>query len=354
MVKSSKSNTILWWGRSDPNYSRNRILRKILLDEGYNLIDFKPKSSFLGGIESRLKSFGNVDAVWVPCFRQTDFTSARKFADRNRLPLIFDPLISKWDKVVFEKRKMNQYQPRAKKLLASEQQLFSGADLVLADTSLHADFFISTLHADPDRTHVVQVGAEEELFENQDFSLCEDTFEILFFGSFIALQGPEVIVEAARLLPDCDFTLLGEGPLKSTCENNAGTLPNVHFEPWVNYELLPRRIGRAAVLLGIFGDSPKAGRVIPNKVYQSLACGRAVITRESGSYPETMLKEDSGILFTKPNSPEDLARCITSLRSKKNDFIKNLGKRARATFENCFSTRVIRRQLLDTLRSVNL
>ena len=34
--------TILWWGRSDPNYSRNMIIRKQLKKLNYEILDFYP------------------------------------------------------------------------------------------------------------------------------------------------------------------------------------------------------------------------------------------------------------------------------------------------------------------------
>jgi glycosyltransferase involved in cell wall biosynthesis len=309
------SPTILWWGRFDINYSRNRILRQLLQELGFSLVDFIPKSSAFGGLQSAFTRFGHVDAVWVPCFRQTDYKAARQYAARHSVPLIFDPLISAWDKAVFERKKFAEDSAKSQKLLQWEQSLFSSADLVLADTTLHADFYTGQLNSPADKTVVIPVGAEEELFTVQPFPEDTNTVEVLFYGSFINLQGPETIVKAATLLPDIKFTLLGEGPLKKSCQEHAQGHASIHFENWIDYKTLPERIGKAHILLGIFGDSPKASRVIPNKVYQSLACGRPTITRYSEAYEEEMRNTEQGLFFVEPASPELLADKITELLS---------------------------------------
>ena len=50
--------------------------------------------------------------------------------------------------------------------------------------------------------------------------------------------------------------------------------------------VLPRLISEADAVLGIFGTTPKAGMVIPNKVYQSMACGRTVVTADTKAVRE--------------------------------------------------------------------
>lgn len=351
---ANQQKTILWWGRFDPNYSRNRLLRRLLNELGYRLIDFMPKVSILGGIEAKFAGLPGIDAVWVPAFRQRDFQAARRFAVRHRLPLIFDPLISAWDKEVFERRKFSRSSSAAQRLQRREQEMFSRADLVLADTVAHAEFYVAELAARAECTRVVQVGADETLFRFQATQIQGAMPEVLFYGSFINLQGPEVIVEAALTMPEVGWTLLGDGPLRQTCLDRSRGMAHIRFEDWVPYEDLPLRIGRASILLGIFGPSPKAGRVIANKVFQALACGRPLVTRDSKAFPTALRNgPPCGIFFVPAGDPAALAAAVRELLEKP-ELLPVRGQQARASYESWFSEDGIRKALVDGLRLIGL
>ncbi|MDD2466684.1 MAG: glycosyltransferase [Desulfobulbus sp.] len=341
-----KNKTILWWGRYSPGYSRNRIFRNILHSLGYNLVDFRPKVTSLATLEAFFYHFPKIHAVWVPAFRHRDFKSAKKFALTRGVPIIFDPLISAWDKVVFERKKYNINHRAALRLHKWESSIYSQTDLLLADTVPHARFFIDEFHASNSTTLVVPVGAEESFFQQQQPATSQTQPEILFYGSFINLQGPEIIVEAAALVPEVKWTLLGRGPLRARCEQKACGLPNVSFEEPVAYKNLATRIGKADILLGVFGNSAKAGRVIANKVYQSMACGRPVITQPSPAYPEDVIHDPrSGLFFTPPGDPVALADCVRRLLADKQNLV-DAGKQARRTYEIYFSNQ----QIADALK----
>ena len=67
MIPSKKQ--MLWWGRSDPDYSRNSVVRQNLAAQGWEIRDFHPKISALGDITAALFRTPTPDVVWVPCFR---------------------------------------------------------------------------------------------------------------------------------------------------------------------------------------------------------------------------------------------------------------------------------------------
>src|SRR3546814_8336865 len=60
-------------------------------------------------------------------------------------------------------------------------------------------------------------------------------------------------------------------------------LPKLHWLEWVEYRQLKQFIAEAELCLGIFGTSEKVASVIPNKVFQLVAAGRPVITRDSAA-----------------------------------------------------------------------
>ncbi len=309
--------TVLWWGRFDPNYSRSRILRKLLREDGWRVADFHPLLSPAGDLQALFRRVGRPELIWVPCCRQRDVAAACRYARLFKIPLLFDPLISAYDKRVFEKGKYGTETIRAQRLRRWESRLFQLADVVLADTSAHAEFFIETLGMDSGRVFVVPVGAEEDLFIPQPWGRPKERIEVLFYGSFVHLQGTDTIVEAARLVPEVEWVLLGQGKLKASCEEAAKGLPHVRFEDWVPYEKLAERIGRADILLGVFGGTPKAMRVIPNKFYQAIACARPIITLDSPVYtPEVRAANDGGVGFVAAANPQSLAGAVRGWASE--------------------------------------
>jgi len=347
--------SVLWWGRFDPDYSRNRILRKLLSGLGWNIVDFHPRFSPLGDLEAGLKRVGKPDLVWVPCFRQRDLAAASRWARRHDVPLLFDPLISAYDKQIFERKKYSPHSRQAKRLQRWERALFQRADMLLADTQAHADYFSDAFDVPPDRVKVVYVGAETPLFHPAPMPDHADgsPLEVLFYGSFIELQAPQIIVEAARVYagPPVRWTLLGKGPLRAECERLARGLLNVHFENPVPYEALPARIHMADILLGVFDAGAKAGRVIPNKVFQALACGRPVVTRRSVAYPPLAANStDAGLYWVESGNSVDLATVVAQLAqrlSMESDF----GRQASTLYLEAFSDAVISRQLRAALAS---
>ena len=332
--------TVLWWARPGNPYSRNRVLRQLLTELGWTIIDFRPLLSMAGDWQARIQRVPKVDLVWVPCFRQRDLAAALRWSRARAIPLLADPLISAYDKQVFERAKYPPGSFRARRLQAWEGRLLAAADAVLADTAGHAQFFHSDLGVQTARLHVVPVGAEEALFRPAASAMSPHRpLEVLFYGSFIQLQGPLTIVEAARLYsgPPVVWRLVGDGPLRAACMEAAAGLASVVFEDWVDYEALPGRIHRADLVLGIFGTTAKAARVIPNKVYQAMACGRPLVTLATPAYARELLNDpDSGIEWVHAGDPADLAAAVARLASHP-ETLPERARQTRLAYERHFS-----------------
>ena len=112
---------VLWWGRFDEDYSRNRILKSAFNAIGYDVIPFIPLISGFGFIEALFRLKIIPDLIFVPCFRQRDIKSAYKWSRKINKPLIIDPLISQWDKQINERNKLPFNSSKAKLLKNKEK-----------------------------------------------------------------------------------------------------------------------------------------------------------------------------------------------------------------------------------------
>ena len=339
---------ILWWGRFDNNYSRNRILRNLMVKLGYQIVDFKPFISKFGSFQAKFSINVKPSLLWVPCFRHRDLKSALKWACKEKIPLIFDPLISSWDKKINEQKKFIKSSKESIKIKKNESYLFDKSDFLIADTEAHKNFFIKEFNISEKKIFVINVGAEEKFFFPNE-KIIPSSKEILFYGSFLELHGVDVIIDAAKLLINkpIKWTLIGNFNKRDfkDCPSN------ISLEPSIGIEELAYRIRKASILLGIFSDSDKANNVIPNKVFQSLACGKPVITRLADAYPKFLTNGDMGIYFIEPNNPKALANLIVKLISDEKQ-IEKTGKLARKTFQTFFSEDQIMKQLQDSLEKV--
>jgi glycosyltransferase involved in cell wall biosynthesis len=245
------------------------------------------------------------DAFVVGYPGHLDLPAARRAA-RNS-PVVFNPLVSLADTLVSDRGRFASGSLPARVLERIDRHAFRSADLVVADTDAHAQF-LSQLTGRADIA-VCFVGAEERLF--RPGWRPKSTFTALFVGKLIPLQGIETILAAARLVPELPFRLIGSGQLAPLLRDRP---PNVEHVPWVEYELLPRELQRASCALGIFGTTAKAQRVIPNKVFQAIACGVPVVTANTPAARELLVDGESALLVP-AGEPTALAAALRRLAS---------------------------------------
>lgn len=348
---------VLWWGRFDEGYSRNRVYIALFKELGWDVAFFKVKfwprfgdvEAFLRGLRSR------PDLVWVPVARQRDIAAACRWAHRRGIRVVFDPMISAWDKKVLEQKKWRAEEPRARRLLAKERRLMSLPDLVTWDTSCHVDFCADVLQVPRRKLATLFTGTDEAVFKPQPEVLPPEDglFHVLYHGAYLPLHGTEVIVEAARRTQNLpiQWDFLGWGAYKASTEAQAAGLKNVRFLDKVPYVDVPRVICAHDVVLGVFGTTPKAGRVIGNKVYECLACGRPTINEFCMGYPPSAQTCDA-IKFIPPGDPGALVAAVEAYREGWSGKREHYFQSARTFFERELSQAVVKRQLEGVLKTV--
>jgi glycosyltransferase involved in cell wall biosynthesis len=247
------------------------------------------------------------DAVIVGYPGHFDVPAARRIA-RGR-PVIFNPLVSLHETLVEDRGRFASGSTAANVLRQVDRLALRRADLVVADTAENASHLAELGELAAERLAVCFVGAEERLFR-PGWQPAQE-FHVLFVGKLIPLHGLETILAAARLAPELPFRIVGNGQLDALM---AECPPNVEWVEWVEYEQLPAVVQSAGCALGIFGTSPKAGRVIPNKAFQALACGTPLVTADTRAARELLVDGESALLVP-AGDPEALAAAVRLLAS---------------------------------------
>jgi glycosyltransferase involved in cell wall biosynthesis len=283
-----------------------------------------------GALARRREDDADVVVVGYP--GHFDMPAARRVA-RGR-PVVFNPLVSLHDTLVGDRARFRRGSPVGAVLRAVDSGAFRSADLVVADTESHAAFFRDTFRLPPERVEVALVGADEPLFRPGWHPA--QPFHVLFVGKLIPLHGLATILAAAQLVPDVPFRIVGDGQLARLLERRP---PNVEHVPWIPYEGLPDAYRGAGCALGIFGTSDKAARVIPNKVFQALACARPVITADTDAARELLTSEVDAILVP-PGDPAALADAVRRL-VEDDGLAGRIAEAGRATYEERASEDVL-------------
>ncbi|MFQ5453267.1 MAG: glycosyltransferase, partial [Candidatus Zixiibacteriota bacterium] len=259
------------------------------------------------------------DAVFVPYMGHFDVLLLRPMASMRHIPIIWDAFLSLWDTIVLDRRMLDQRHFLARLLHWLEEYACHAADMVVLDTKAHAHFFCETYGLSLHKTSAVFVGAEADSFpllppRKRDPNA---PVRVLFYGQFIPLHGIPTIIEGARLAQrkPIDWVLIGKGQEEDRIKIKirASSTLRLQWIPWVRYEDLIKEIAEADVCLGIFGTSEKASRVIPNKVFQILSCGRPLVTRDSPAIQELVAPDTPGVELVPPANPAALVAAVEDL-----------------------------------------
>lgn len=191
------------------------------------------------------------------------------------------------------------------------------ADVVVVDTDEHEELVHRSVRKDRRDVVVVPVGATQAWFdaaESAELPGSDAPLRVVFFGTFTPLHGTTTIAAALALLGRrgvaVEAQLIGGGQDHASAVRVAGTDAPVEWTRWVAPEALPAVVASHDVCLGIVGTTPKAMRVVPNKVYQGAAAGCAVVTSDTRPQRSAL---GEGALLVPPGDAEALAQALQDL-----------------------------------------
>lgn len=344
---------VLFFGRYNPEYSRNRVVLKGLCQNGVEVIVCTVKPGFgwpLRLFAKYLLLRRSYDIMLVGFPGQEAMFLARFLTSK---PIIFDAFTSHYGGYILDRKYFSETSWRAKYYRFLDTWSCKLADLVLLDTRAHINFFIREFGLPPEKFRCIFVGTDTDVFKPSPLPENKE-FTVHFHGNYIPLQGVEYIIEAAHILKDehVRFNLIGKGQTYDKAVRLAERLGivSVRFIDPVPYPMLRDYIAQADLCLGIFGDSPKTDIVIPNKVYEALAVRRPVLTARTSAVTELLLEDDEVELCI-PAHPENLAEKIRKLMND-GSLRKRLAQRGYDAFLLKASEGVLGIQLLNYAREL--
>ncbi len=277
------------------------------------------------------------DLVLVGYPGQIDILAIKWLVKLRKRPIVFDIFISLYDAAVEDRGLVKRNSITAFLLYQLDKTACRSANHLILDTHAQIQYFEETFKIPKNRFTRIFAGADDRLFvplkktNEREVARCR----VLFIGKFTPLHGIETILETAKRLKnekDIYFDIIGIGQLYDKISKmvQAENLENVKLHGWVDYEALPGWIQRSDLCLGIFADTPKASRVIPNKIFQALACAKPVITAKTDAIQELLKHGDSAYLIP-PGQPEALKEAILALK-KDNDAALKIAEKGNSAF----------------------
>jgi glycosyltransferase involved in cell wall biosynthesis/precorrin-6B methylase 2 len=295
----------------------------------------------------RYRRVGPHDVVLVGYFGHLDVLLARLLARRKRV--VLDMFLSAYDTVVLDRRLVDaaSLPGRLAKLL--DRLAVRACDLALLDTPEQVELASDVLGLPRGKLAAVPVGAEPERFPPSPPSQ-DGPLRVVFYGTFIPLHGTATIAAAIRHLQgeELAFTIVGHGQERAPFDQELAGLEGVTVHDWVPYDHLGDLVAGHDVVLGSFGDTGKAQRVVPGKVYQAACAGRAVVTADTPAVRAAFGPDE--VALVPPADPDALAVALREL-AKDRPRVAELGRRARARFERDYTPAAIGRRLGPLLES---
>lgn len=339
--------TICLFGIYDPEYSRNRVLIEGFRENGWGVVECRVDPKIHTGLSKYFRLIG----IW----RQT-----RKYFRENKInpkiilvafpghtvvwlarilflghKIFFDAFLSRFDSNVYDRK---AYKPLSLygvlDWLLDWSSCFM-ANNILLDTKQHADYFHRNFFVRISKIIVVPVGTDTKNFFPRQSNNSHGSFIVHFHGMFIPLQGLRYIIDAAEILKkneDIVFKIIGSGQqyreISEIVENKK--LDNVLLLGIKLLVELPQYIKDADICLGIFGETDKTERVIPNKIYEYAAMKKAIITSDTPAIREFFTNETDMLLCKRANG-KSLADAIMRLKDDR-DMILRLADNSYALF----------------------
>jgi glycosyltransferase involved in cell wall biosynthesis len=340
---------VCWFGIYHREYSRNSVLIDGLKSSGIEVITCNVEQSkgftkYFKLVKKLIDLDNDYDVLFC-AFPVNYYAILAKLITKK--PIVVDAFFPFFDAYVKDRKIFNLTHLRYYVYYMLDKMNLYLADSVVTDTEQHKAYWLSI---DPEAdVNVISVGAHSKEFYPTNYKVDTNKFIVTFHGSYIPLQGIDKIVEAANILKENKkivFRLIGTGQTFTQIMKKISEYElEIEILPWLSILDLNNKLNEADVILGIFGDSAKTERVIPNKVFQGIAIKKPVITKDTLAAREVFNDEE---LFMVKNSPQDIANAILKIMNEP-ELGKSLSEKAYKKFKEKLNENVLGEQLKSIL-----
>jgi glycosyltransferase involved in cell wall biosynthesis len=375
--KSDSKLSVCYFGTYERNYPRNSIIIKGLKRNNIEVIEchipfwektedktgkfFKSKHKItLNIIKAYIKLIRKYrkskkcDIIIVGYLGQFDMFLARLLAPKKKI--IFNPMISLYDSLVFDRKLFKKDSLMAKLSFLLDKLSCKLASVVVLDTKEHARYFHKELKVKKRKLGIIPVGADNDIFSPLKKEK-SSKINILFYGKFTPIHGTEYILKAAKLLEEnkkIQFTIIGKGQNyeKDMKLMEKLKIKNINFIDWVPYSDLPKILADSDICLGgHFGKGDKAKRVIANKTFQMISMKKPVIISNSITSIEGGFQDEHNCIFCNTGDEKEIVKSIDKIIKNKK-LADKISKNSYELYQNKYTIEKIGERTKNIIKKI--
>ena len=257
----------------------------------------------------------------------------------------------------------NPPKPVAAMVLKTIAPCLRAASAIVAVADELADHVREDVGIERDKLHVVDNGVNTDLFKPLDTTECrkklglkEDAKIVTFVGTLSVYQGLDTLLAACEQLvraegPDVTTLIVGDGALRKDVErtiSEKGLESCVTLVGRVPLEDVPQYVCAGDVCVAPFAECVStAGGFSPLKVYEYMACGKAVVASDFSCFSSVLSEGPCG-LVTEPGNATALGQAVLRLLENPAE-AEHMGRRGRELVEERFTWDIATDKIVDIM-----
>jgi glycosyltransferase involved in cell wall biosynthesis len=205
----------------------------------------------------------------------------------------------------------------------------------------------------PSKVVIIHNGVEHELFQRAANATLRNALTngverpvVLAVGRLASQKGFRYLLEAARLLPEPIFVLVGEGDRRAKLEDQARTLGIVDRVRFLGYRSdIPELLASCDLMV-----LPSLYEGLPISIMEAMAAGKPVVATDIPGTDEVVVHGETGFLVP-PEEPAALARDIRKVLED-GVLARRMGEAGRVRVQGKFAGAAMARSVMDVYDDV--
>lgn len=356
LLKAGYSVKVLAWDRSADYKAREEILT--LPNGEVPIVRAGIKGEFSAGFKKNLfplLKFERFIYSWLSKHRNeydvihaydfdTGFT-AKHCAKRFKKPLIYDIPDYYADSHALGKGFIRDTVRRC------ENNVINSADGVLICTDKRKEQIAGTSPKRLVVLHNTPYDKQCGTFDESEFSFSKDKLKLAYIGIFGRARFLDKIAEVVQSRDDCEFHIGGFGAsMERYFEELSAKDNRIKYYGRTSYDKTLYIEQNCDIICAMYDPKvPNHHYAAPNKFYEAMMLGKPIIMVKNTGMDEIVSRQNTGKVID--YTAESLDKALTELISERDKF-DEMGKKARALYDEQFSWSVMEKRLLDLYKEI--